>query len=186
MAMCYNDLRDIVKKRIWYDSDDAFAFLVDTPFTFGHSQLVMKIHKWAEEEDNFAKASIHATNCIKTLRTKLYNQWMKWPKLAEYTNTSGSYVKTLVLRVSADEAVNTYKIHLVPYFASHSNDTEELYRKNQKKKKGTGGLVNWLGERERKVDSDMCDGRNDPIVKKRIESFKLYDLTSFLRSGRTM
>jgi hypothetical protein len=183
MAMRYDKLLELVEKRIWYCSDHAFAFLVDTPITLGHSQLVLGISKSAEEEDNFAKASIHATKCVKTFRTKLKNQSTKWGKLAKYTKTSGSYIKTLVLKVSADEEEDTYKMHLVPYFTSHHEATGELYRKRQKRKKGTGGLLNWLGEREWQVDCDIRDGRSDPIVKERIKSFNLQQLASFLCSG---
>jgi len=185
MAMRYYKLREVVEKRIWYCSNHTFAFLVDRPYTLGHSQLVLKISKSTEEEDNFAKSSKHTAKCVKTLRTKLNGQSKNWPQLARYTETSGSYIKTLVLRVSADEEDDTYKVHLVPYFASHHESTRKLYRETHKKKEGTGGLVHWLGRRECQVDCDIRDGYSNPIVKERIKSFDLEQLAAFLCSGKT-
>lgn len=182
MAMQYHELREKVDKRIWYFSNHSFTFLVDAPYTLGHSQLVLKIGKKTKEEDNFAKASIHIANCIKIFSTKLKqcDQSNKWTQLANYTKTEGSYVKTLVLRVSADEEGDTYKVHLVPYFESHSMDTEALYQKTYNVSKGTGGLVYWLGKNEHKVEIDLLPNRDHPVVKKRIRSFRLEELTSFL------
>jgi len=186
MAMRFYELREMVDKQIWYCTNHAFAFLVDGPYTLGHSQLVLKISKSTEEEDNFKEASIHAAKCVKTFRTKLHSQSKKWPQLANYTETSGSYVKTLVLKVSADEEDDTYKVHLVPYFSSHCEATRKLYRETHKKEEGTGGLVHWLGRRECKVDYDIRDGRSNPIVKERIKSFNLQQLASFLCSSGRM
>jgi hypothetical protein len=184
MAMRFQELREMVKDRIWYCSNQAFTFLVDAPYTLGHSQLVLKVSKSAEEEYNFAKASIHATKCIRILRNKLHNRSKEWPQLAKYTETSGSYLKTLVLKVSADEEDDTYKVHLVPYFASHLETTITLYRETLRKKKGIGGLVYWLGRRECQVDCDISDRRDAPIVKDLIRSFNLPQLASFLCNRR--
>jgi hypothetical protein len=190
MAYDYDTLRHKVKDRIWYPNkdkdgdEDAFAYLVDTPYTLGHSQLVLKISKSTEEKDNFANVSKHVAKCIKTLSTKLHCQSKKWPQLAKYTLTSDSYLKTLVLRVSADEEDDTYKVHLVPYFTSHLNATRKLFRAIHNKEEGIGGLVHWLGQREVFGEYDMRDGRDDPIVKERIKSFKLQDLATFLLSGK--
>jgi hypothetical protein len=186
MALCYGKLRKEVDDRIWYRSRGAFAFLVDAPHTFGHSQLVLKIRKSTQEECIFARASIHAAKCVGTLRTKLPSQRKEWQRLAKYTGTSGRYEKTLVLRVSADEEADTYKVHLVPYFASHLEATGKLYRATHNKEEDeTGGLLHWLGQREVLLDYDMRHGRNDPIVRERIESFNLPKLASFLGSRRT-
>jgi len=95
MALCYDKLRKEVDDRIWYRSRGAFAFLVDAPHTFGHSQLVLKIRKSTQEERIFARASIHAAKCVGTLRTKLPSQRKEWQRLAKYTGTSGRYEKTL-------------------------------------------------------------------------------------------
>jgi hypothetical protein len=189
MALCYDKLSKEVNDRIWYRSTSAFAFLVDAPYTLGHSQLVLKILKPIQEEHIFAKASIHAAKCIETLSTKLRSkltlQRKEWRQLAIYTETSGCYEKTLVLRVSADEEADTYKVHLVPYFASHLEATGRLYRGTHNKEKGrTGGLLHWLGQREVLVDYDMRHGRSDPIVMGRIDSFNLSQLASFLCGGR--
>lgn len=71
MALLYDQLRKQVDKRIWYKAGGAFAFLVDTPHTFGHSQLVLKISKSGKEERIFARASLHAAICVGLLRRKL-------------------------------------------------------------------------------------------------------------------
>jgi hypothetical protein len=188
MALCYDELRKEVDARIWYRSTGAFAFLVDAPHTLGHSQLVLKVCESTQEEHIFATASIHAAICIETLRTKLCtkvpSRRKEWRQLAEYTGTSGSYKKTLVLRVSADEEADTYKVHLVPYFASHLQATGNLFRATHHRKEGTGGLIHWLGLREVLLDYDMRHGRNDPIVMERINSFNLPKLASFFYSGK--
>lgn len=189
MALPFEELRNKVDDRIWYRSTGAFAFLIYTPHTLGHSQLVLKICESTQEGRIFAMASIHAAKCIEILRTKLCTKpsikRKEWRRLVTYTRTSGLYKKTLVLRVSADEEADTYKMHLVPYFASHLEATGKLYRAiHNKEASKTGGLLHWLGQREVLLDYDIRDGFNDPIVKERIDSFNLPKLASFLLSGR--
>jgi hypothetical protein len=43
--------------RTWFKSDNAYAFLVDAPITFGHTQLRVSVDKNAHEEAAFAAAA---------------------------------------------------------------------------------------------------------------------------------
>jgi hypothetical protein len=181
MALSYDKLRAEVDDRIWYRANRAFAFLVDAPHTFGHSQLVLKVSTSDEEEWFFSKAAGHAAKCIRRLRTQLPRHRRAWRQLADYTKTKGVYKKTLILRVSADEEADTYKIHLVPYFASHLKSTRKLYQgTHDLPEKKTGGLLHWLGLREVLLDYDMRQGRTHATVKNRISCFKLDRLASAL------
>lgn len=183
MALSYDNLRAEVADRIWYRANGVFAFLVDAPHTFGHSELVLKIRTSGHEERFFAKAAGDAAKCIRLLRTKLPSRRTEWRQLADYTKTSGPYKKTLVLRVSVDEKANTYKVHLVPYFKSHLGSTGKLYRATHDiREHQTGGLLHWLGQREVLLDYDMRHGREDAAVRKRIESFRLPQLARVLAS----
>jgi len=176
--MTFDKLREDVRSRIWYDNRNVFAFLVDAPLTFGHSQLVVKAAKLKTEEFWFTTAAPHVASCMKVFRTRLPNRnRSSWRSLARYTETSGKYCKTLVLKVSADETRGIYKLHLVPYFASHLYATNQLYQVlNGTGDSGAGGLLHWIGQRERLVDYDMRYGREDKAVKTRIASFNLVQL----------
>lgn len=183
--MSYDKLLAEVDDRIWYRADRAFAFLVDAPHTFGHSQLVLKVSTSDQEERFFSKAAGHVAKCIRRLRTQLPRRSRTWRQLADYTNTKGTYKKTLILRVSADEGADTYKIHLIPYFASHLKSTRKLYQATHNLgEKKTGGLLHWLGLREVLLDYDMRQGRAQATVKNRISTFKLDLLASALRVDR--
>jgi len=190
MAKTFNDLRKDVEDRIWCQTEDAFAFLVDQPHTFGHSQLIMRTPESEDEDCSFLGAVPHIAKCIKRLRTALPSPDAGgWKTLADYTQTWGRYEKTLVLRVSANEARGWYKVHLMPYYRSHLDATIKLYRAthNYKKKEDPtrkGGLLHWLGQREVLLDYDMRKGREDAIVNERINSFHLDKLADKLR-GRT-
>lgn len=185
MALTFSKLRKKTADRIWYCENGAFAFLVDAPLTFGHSQLVVAIQP-KKEDESFSTVAHHIAACIKKLRTSLPSpRDGKWKPLAEYTRSCGPYEKTLVLRVSADEKRNMYKIHLVPYFKSHLDATNKLYRvTHDKGRKGKGGLLHWLGQREVIVDYDMRDGRDSKLVKTRIKSFRLKQLALRLHRNR--
>jgi len=174
-----------IRDRTWYENDDAYAFLVDAPHTFGHSQLVVRIRS-DKEDESFSKAAPHIAACIRKFRTSLPDPGGRnWKSLAHYTRSSGSYKKTLVLRVSANEERNTYKIHLVPYFKSHLDATNKLYQvTHDKEPKDKGGLLHWLGQREVILDYDMRDGRDNKLVKTRINSFSLQQLALKLRGKR--
>jgi hypothetical protein len=76
-----------------------------------------------------------------------------------------------------------YKVHLVPYFASHLDATNRLYQVlNDADESAVGGLLHWIGQRERLVDYDMRHGREDKVVRARIASFKLEQLAPVLAS----
>ncbi len=169
--------------RTWYTEGDAYAFLVDAPITLGHSQLWVR--SCGTEEDSFTSAAVHIAKCIKILRLTIWHLDLKeWTALARYTGTSGTYQKTLLLKTSATEKKEEYKVHLVPYFCSHLDATNQLYCALQgAQQPASGGLLHWVGERERVVDYDMRDGRDDAVVKKRIASFKLRRLTSKLSAA---
>lgn len=171
------DLQD----RTWYTQNNTYAFLVDAPITLGHSQLKIKTDE-RQEEDSFEVAAGHMAKCIRILRATLSALNLdNWTELARYTKTSGTYVKTLVLKASANEPKGEYKIHLVPYFDSHLEATTRLHCATQSiDSGGPGGLLHWVGERERLVDYDMRYGRDDEAVKRRITSFKLPQLASEL------
>lgn len=174
------ELRD----RTWYIENDAYAFLVDAPITLGHSQLRVSVTQTQQEEDAFNSAARHISKCIRVLRTTLFSlQLDKWTSLACYTGTSGDFKKTLILKVSANEGKNEYKIHLVPFFSSHLSATNKLYAATQEIDSGEpGGLLYWVGQRERIVDYDMRYGRKDETVRKRIDSFRLPELADHLYS----
>ena len=185
MAVTFDKLLEVVRDRTWYHARGVFAFLVDAPLTFGHSQLVVKAPKSKNEEFWFATAAPHIAICIRTLRTELTSRNRSgWRSLAQYTGTSGRYRKTLVLKASADETRGMYKLHLVPYFASHLYATNQLYQVlNDADHGAAGGLLHWIGQRERLVDYDMRYGREDNVVKARIVSFNLAQLALLLTSN---
>lgn len=173
-----------VEKRAWYEDYDAYAFLVDQPVTFGHSQLVIRIPEAEDEHCSFLRASPHIAKCIERLRTALpKSDAPGWEALADYTQTSGFYVKTLLLRVSANEERSQYKVHLVPYFESHLDATNRLYRATHPYAKKKGGLLHWLGQREVLLDYDMRKGRKEPMVCDRVDSFRLDELAKKLRGA---
>lgn len=181
--MSFENVPDFLRDRSWYCGENAYAFLVDAPITLGHSQLKVLVNHAQQEEDSFSNAAKHIAGCIKTLRTVLCDlQLDNWATLANYTGTSGKYQKTLVLKVSANEANDEYKLHLVPYFSSHFIATNKLYAAIQNlDQDAIGGMLHWVGQRERIVDYDMRYGREDETVKKRIASFNLPQLASKLR-----
>ena len=97
-----------LRERRWYTGKDVYAFLVDAPITFGHSQLVITVNSTAEEE-KFESAARHIANCIRILRTTLCSLDLKqWDALARDTRTSGGYTKTLVLKASANESISFF------------------------------------------------------------------------------
>jgi hypothetical protein len=138
------------------------------------------------EEGSFKSAAVHIAACVKILRLTLRDLNLnRWKALACYTGTSGRYKKTLVLKASASEKKDVYKVHLVPYFGSHLRATNQLYRALQGLKKAEpGGLLHWVGERERVVDYDMLrNGQHSKDGKKRIASFKLPLLKATLHAA---
>lgn len=133
---------------------NARIFLVDSPLTFAHSQVAIKFSEnvHLDESSRFRIAAQIVHKAISTFKQLLSPNTIDYFKeLAEFTHTKGNYIKTLVLRASAQEDDWEYKIHLVPYFVSHAAVCQERYTgihcDNQ-----PGGLLGWLGERETEVD----------------------------------
>ena len=73
--------------------------------------------------------------------------------------TRGSYEKTLVLRASAQETIGKeYKVHLVPFFASHAELCKKRFQSlHAAMPEQVGGLLGWLGMREDDVDKWEVD-----------------------------
>jgi hypothetical protein len=182
MTLISAEVPDPLRKRTWYSQPQAYAFLVDAPLSFAHSQLRITTAKSEPEEVAFANASSHVASCVRVLRTVLPNAIASWESLARYTNTSGPYQKTLILKVSADEKPYEYKFHLVPFFSSHLDSANRLYQATHNQPAGkSGGLLHWVGEREVIVDYDVRD-RSDPNTIARLNTFALDDLAMLLRA----
>jgi hypothetical protein len=147
------DSRD---NRTWFQNNR--IFLVDKPLTFGHSQIEMQCQKETEEE-RFGQASLLIEIAIKIFRKafveKKIHEKQQFKELAEDTETHGEYIKTLILRSSANENANQYKIHVVPYFRSHADDCKRLFHDKHRNccEEKTGGLLGWLGKKETQVDN---------------------------------
>jgi hypothetical protein len=105
-----------------------------------------------------------------------------WKTLREYTKTKGRLIKTLILRVSADEVERQYKVHIVPYFESHLCLTTMLFQQGRRLDKSkTGGLIHWLGEQERNVEDKIELLRDTPhFPTDLVESFQLIKLAEYL------
>lgn len=173
-----------VSERTWVQTSQARVFLVDAPLTFGHSQLVVPKTDAQFEEEAFHAAAPLVEKCIRIFRLALSSAVASHKPLARYTNTTGSYQKTLVLKVSASETSTEYKIHLVPVFKSHLDSANCLHQKTHNVSKGkAGGLLHWIGKRELIVDRDTLN-REDPKTIERIKAFRLDDLALVL--GRAM
>jgi hypothetical protein len=170
-----------IKDRTWYDDGDASAFLVYAPISFGHTQLKVTIDAGVPEEQAFSKAASSIAVCVQKFRNAFATLDLnQWSPLSEHTKTTGSYVKTLILRSSAVESRDEYKVHLVPCYSSHLREANEAFWASldpQKTKKG-GGLLHWIGTRERSVDSDTA---NIDTAEARINSFRLVELAAILR-----
>ena len=170
-----------LRDRVWYDENAAYAFLVHAPITFAHSQLAVTVSPCIQEEDMFSLAAKHIGICIGRLRSTIATlDLTQWDPLSRYTETSGQYAKTLVLRASASERQGQYKIHLVPCFASHIEASNELFWERFDKKREGGGLLHWIGKREHIVDKDTIPLGSD--AEKRISSFCLTGLAAILRA----
>ena len=161
-------------QRTWFKQDDGPTrcriFLVHTPLTFGHSQLIFSVHRQRlKEAARFEKVAKIIKSSISAFQQvlgseKVHRKNSEFKTLAEITRTKGKYIKTLILRTSADEKRTEYKIHLVPYFESHASNCKSRYkalhfikrRRNSATDK-TGGLLAWLGERETEVDRWLKD-----------------------------
>lgn len=133
-------------------------FLSRSPLTFGHSQLLIPSCGDCEE-DLFRLASEIICKVVSTFTRAFKNPTFLHKKkifkpLAENTLTRGDYIKTLVLRTSAQEKIEKeFKVHLVPYFESHAELCKKRFQSlHTVTTHQTGGLLGWLGERENNVD----------------------------------
>jgi hypothetical protein len=140
-----------------------YIFFSRSPLTLGHSQLVIPSLGDCEQ-DLFRLASEIICGAISTFNTvfgnpKLLHEKDVFKPLAENTLTRGSYEKTLVLRASAQETIGKeYKVHLVPFFASHSELCKERFQSlHAAIPEQVGGLLGWLGTREDDVDKWEVD-----------------------------
>ena len=174
-----------------------YIFLSRSPLTFGHSQLVIPsppARKWkkTKEEDFFEWSSHIIEGAIATFSRvfrddKIHQHNKIFKNLAEVTQTKGRYIKTLILRASANEKVfEEYKVHLVPYFKSHATKCQDRFRcRHRASLTKTGGLLGWLGEREDEVDKweadpTPCKYRLDDIAN---EDLKMSELARKLRDS---
>ncbi|MBN1615543.1 MAG: hypothetical protein JW950_13855 [Deltaproteobacteria bacterium] len=140
----------------------AKIFLVRAPLTFGHSQLVMDFSdgKEPDEAKRFQAAAPIITKVLyvfqHVLNSDAIRRMPQFAKLAKLTLTPPQrccYLKTLILRASADEKANQYKVHLVPYFQSHEFACQKRYTAiHSVDPDEKGGLLGWVGERETEVD----------------------------------
>ena len=173
---------EVLRHRTWYSPPGTYAFLVDAPLSFGHSQLCVTKEDSEQEDATFARAAKHIKTCIRSFRVVLPDAVVSWDSLARYTNTKGAYQKTLILKASADEKPTEYKIHLVPFFESHLKATNRLYQATHSQPAGKSGeLLHWRGKREVSVDYYTRD-REDPVTIARTATFRLEDLAARLRS----
>jgi hypothetical protein len=151
---------DTRKERTWYELCDIDVHIsvvvVEAPITFGHSQLLLKTKKNIEEDVRFEMVAVAIKKCLPIIKTCIPVAIEKavWADLRKYTNTEGKYIKTLILRSSADEKDEheqyLYKVHLVPYFDSHLKSTIRLFNEDGDGQEGkAGGLLRWLGEAEK-------------------------------------
>ena len=159
-----------IQREIKEENDNEYEivtriFLSHTPLTFGHSQLIMKClgdKRQLKESARFEYVAQIIKNSISVFeqvfgQEELHIRQYELKRLTEISRTSGKYIKTLILRSSADEDANEgyteYKVHLVPYFTSQAANCKSryctLHFRNDDK---TGGLLGWLGERETEVD----------------------------------
>jgi hypothetical protein len=157
---------NVAKKNYKEDIEEKIPhiFLSRAPLTFGHSQLVIPFppchsnDKKISEANFFEIASLVVTGALKTFEQVFHknhpiNEEDRFKRLAESTYSFGNYIKTLVVRTSADEKVERqYKIHLVPYFKSHEAECLKRFRAQHKVRPDEkGGLMGWLGDRETEV-----------------------------------
>lgn len=157
-----------IQKRAAQDTQDysftARIFLVHAPLTFGHSQLVMDFSSdtQSDESTRFFQSADIIRKALFAFKMALNSDTVqKFKTLAQITLTNGSYLKTLILRTSAKEEGNVYKVHLVPYFESHESACQNRFTSiHNIDPEEKGGLLGWLGERETIVDSWQIESDN--------------------------
>jgi len=166
----YDKIQERACKKSNCCSIEAKIFLVDTPFTFGHSQLIINflddIHTTESFQFEIAAPIIQKTLFVfkEVLSLKTLKEFKNLSKFTNTRNKDNYYIKTLILRVSAQEASGKeYKVHLVPYLKSTTDDCKKWYdNKHGCNHKAPGGLVGWLGERE--TDVERWKNNNKEII----------------------
>lgn len=140
-------------------------FLTNAPLTFGHSQLVIPARAGSavNETTLFRLAADLIEDVLRVFKEAFGNKTLhtkaSYKKLAEATYSYGKYIKTLILRTSADENPESkMKIHLVPYFESSQAECHKRFHLLHKVPPDQkGGMIGWLGERETVVDEWLID-----------------------------
>ena len=182
-------LRPNLENDVWEQvTKSPCIFLSRSPLTFGHSQLLIP-SPCDSEPDLFRLASKIICKVISIFstvfgNTRLLHEKDTFKPLAESTHTEGSYKKTLVLRASAQENNEEYKVHLVPYFESHAELCKKRFHTVHTVAPGrTGGLLGWLGEREDAVDRWEVDSNPTKPMLDYIanEHLRMVDLAQELR-----
>ncbi|MBN2570359.1 MAG: hypothetical protein JXB42_13110 [Deltaproteobacteria bacterium] len=186
--ICNLDYKDDIKKKIPH------IFLSRSPLTFGHSQLFIPSPSYDISEAGFFEiASVIIVRVLQTFKevfdTSHYqmHEEDEFKSLAEITYSYGKYIKTLVVRASAEEDIEKqYKVHLVPFFKSHEAECLKRFRAHHRVRPDKkGGLIGWLGDRETEVEkweSEWCwpDVSHDDIANK---VWKLPQLASQLNKS---
>lgn len=176
-----------VSSQVWYEKPNgSYIFLTQEPLTFGHSQLRMVTKYDWSEEIAYIKASQQVGKAIAALTEVLANQCVQeqFPALSNYTGRKGAYIKTAVLRVSAEEARNEYKVHLCPIWESGLEKSGELLRRSAPwlPEGQNGGLINWLGHRETLTYTDAHSPETKGLFAQKVEEWRLPSLASLLRA----
>ncbi|HUU84089.1 MAG TPA: hypothetical protein VM243_11355 [Phycisphaerae bacterium] len=183
-----------------WETAEVFVFLCRAPLTFGHSQLVVDVKPKLSDDEMFEKAVPYISAAIKTFESQFEKSRAQdvpthenaiWADLARWTETSGKYLKTLILRSSADEqhkcpdTHSLLKVHLVPYFQSHEVECHKRFQdRHCTLPSQKGGLLGWLGEREDEVDRLEVDFPSKEALNKcAAEYFLLPKLANELHEG---
>jgi hypothetical protein len=162
------EIPDPTRPDIWYalvDDDVPPAFtvranVVRAPLTFGHTQVVLsELERELCEVERWELAFPHLKRIVAAMEATLRSGVHESEALAfarEYTATSGAFEKVIVLRTSATEGPTEFKLHLVPYFASHAEAARQRFEDAHSAARGRrGGLIGWLGDRETKIDQEI-------------------------------
>ena len=165
-------MKDYLEARTWFSKIEnqhikIQIFLVNAPLTLGHSQLIACFPECTldDESERFALVAPSIKTALQTFqqafgRHSIHNK-LELASLTKLTMTDGSYIKTLILRTSANEENNEYKVHLVPYFSSHASSCKKRYTAiHSVNPEETGGLLGWLGVKETIADSWLNESDN--------------------------
>lgn len=160
-------------KSLWTDwsqiSSYPHIFLTNAPLSFGHSQLIIPSKHKNDEATLFQSASEIIVGVLRVCQNIFGKQKIqskqKYEALAANTYSYGKFIKTLVLRTSANEKHGReLKIHFVPYFESNQTECHKRFHSlHTTGPDNKGGLIGWLGERETQMDKWLVDGFPGPV-----------------------